>query len=71
MISRSLGIIESRLSCDLEKLKFAKFVQNEFEVAKHHEVETELTLRRFCMKFIDLLEFLKICRPLLPSCCRQ
>ena len=59
MILRLLGITESRLSCDFEKSKFRKFCVNEFEVVNHHEIETELTLRRFCMKFLDLQKIFK------------
>ena len=28
-------------------------MKNEFEVANHIEIEAYLTLRRFCMKFLD------------------
>ena len=50
IILRLSVIVKSRLNRNLEN-----FVQNEFEVAKHHEIETELILRRLCMKLIDLL----------------
>ena len=48
MISRPAIIMKSRLNRKLEH-----FVQNEFEVANHIEMEAYLTLRRFCMKFLD------------------
>ena len=48
MISRLAIIMKSRLNRKLEH-----FVQNEFEVANHIEIEAYLTLRRFCMKFHD------------------
>ena len=48
MISRPAIIMKSRLN-----RKFEHFVQNEFEVANHIEMEAYLTLRRFCMKFLD------------------
>ena len=48
MISRLSNIMKSRLNRKLEN-----FVQNEFEVANHIEMEAYLTLRRFCMKFLD------------------
>ena len=48
MISRLAIIMKSRLNRKLEN-----FVQNEFEVANHIEIEAYLTLRRFCMKFHD------------------
>ena len=48
MISRPAIIMKSRLNRKLEH-----FVQNDFEVANHIEIEAYLTLRRFCMKFLD------------------
>ena len=48
MISRLAIIMKSRLNRKLEN-----FVQNEFEVANHIEMEAYLTLRKFCMKFLD------------------
>ena len=48
MILRLAIIMKSRLNRKLEN-----FVQNEFEVANHIEIEAYLTLRRFCMKFLD------------------
>ena len=48
MISRPAIIMKSRLNRKLEH-----FVQNEFEVTNHIEIEAYLTLRRFCMKFLD------------------
>ena len=35
-------------------------MQNELEVAEHHEIEIELTFRRFCIKFLDLPEFFNL-----------
>ena len=35
-------------------------MQIEFEVVNHLEIDIELTLRRFCTKFLDLLEFLNL-----------
>ena len=48
MILRLAIIMKSRLNRKLEN-----FVQNEFEVANHIEIEPYLTLRKFCMKFLD------------------
>ena len=48
MIPRLAIIMKSRLNRKLEN-----FVQNEFEFANHTEIEAYLTLRRFCIKFLD------------------
>ena len=40
--------MKSRLNRKLEN-----FVQNEIELANHISIEAYLTLRRFCMKFLD------------------
>ena len=53
------------------KSKHENFVQNGFEVAKHHEIETELTLKRFCTKFLDLLDFFKSAGPCYPLATEQ
>ena len=48
MISRLSIIMKSRLN-----RKSENFVQIEFEFANHIQIEAYMTLRRFCMKFLD------------------
>ena len=48
MISRLVIIMKSRLNPKLEN-----FGENEFEVANQIQIDAYLTLRRFCIKFLD------------------
>ena len=62
--------MKSRLNRKLEN-----FVQNEFDVSNHPQIEAYLTLRRFCMKFLDFTKtfqnLLPLATPLLQTICSK